>query len=133
MSKNCVFCKIVEGKIPCYKVYEDDNFMAFLDIKPISKGHVLVISKKHFRWVEDVEPFEEYWMIAKKITTGIKKALLSDHVNYVTFGEGVPHAHIHIVPRFTNDNLGEVPDWTRDIKLTEEEMKVISEKIRQNV
>jgi histidine triad (HIT) family protein len=131
--EDCVFCKIVKGEIPSYKVYEDTNFVAFLDIHPLSKGHTLVVPKKHFRWVQNVEPFGKFWEVAKKITNAITKAFSSDHVNYITVGESVFHSHIHIVPRYKNDNLGELPDWSKDIKFSDAEMKGISDKIKENI
>jgi histidine triad (HIT) family protein len=127
--EDCVFCKIIKGEIPSYKVYENAEFLAFLDIKPLNKGHVLVIPKKHFRWVQDVEPFGKYWEVTKKITKAITEAFGSDHANYVTLGNAVAHAHIHIVPRYSDDGMGELPDWTRDLKFSDSEMKDISGKI----
>ncbi len=133
MDPECVFCKIVEGKIPAYKVYEDADFIAFLDIRPLFKGHTLVIPKKHFRWVQEVEPFGVYWEFVKKVTNAITKATVSDHVNYVTLGQAVPHAHVHIVPRHKNDGGKEIPDWGKDIKLTNEEMKQMAGKIEKEI
>lgn len=131
--EDCVFCKIVKGEIPFYKVYEDKDFLAFLDIKPLNQGHTLVIPKKHFRWVQDVEPFGKYWEAIKKITLAITKAFNSDHVNYVTLGHAVPHAHVHIVPRYLNDGMSELPDWSRDLKFSDSEMKDISDKIKSAI
>ncbi len=133
MEETCVFCKIVKGEIPSYKVYEDEDFLAFLDIKPLANGHTLVIPKKHFRWVHEVEPFGKYWEVVKKVTVAMLKAFGSDHVNYVTLGQAVPHAHVHIVPRKPNDNMPEMPDWSKDIKPTEAEMKEVSDMISRNI
>lgn len=96
---NCLFCKIVAGEITSYKVYEDDLFYAFLDVFPKTKGHTLVIPKKHYRWVHEVEPSGHYWETVIKITKSIQNVLKPDWVNYFTFGE-IQHAHIHILPRF---------------------------------
>jgi histidine triad (HIT) family protein len=104
-----------------------------LDIKPLTKGHTLVIPKKHFRWVQDVEPFGKYWEVAKKVTNAITKVFNSDHVNYVTLGHAVPHAHIHVVPRYQNDGMGELPDWSKDIKFSDNEMKEISDNIAKAI
>ena len=71
---DCIFCKIVSGKIPCYKVYEDENFLAFLDIRPLNLGHTLVIPKKHFRWVWDVPNIGEYFEVVCKIAVAEQKA-----------------------------------------------------------
>lgn len=129
--EDCIFCKIVKEELPSYKVYEDSSFVAFLDIKPLNKGHVLVIPKKHFRWVQNVEPFIEFWKVADIVTKAITKSLGSDHVNYVTLGNAVHHAHIHIIPRYVNDGMAELPDWTRNLEFTPDEMKDISDKIKE--
>lgn len=96
---NCIFCQIVEKKIPCYQVYEDEFFLGFLDIYPRVLGHTLLIPKKHYRWVYEVPEFGKYWQAALKITCAIQKALNPDFVSYVTHGLDVEHAHIHIMPR----------------------------------
>ena len=64
---DCIFCKIVKGEIPCFKVYEDENFLGFLDINPLNPGNSLLIPKEHYRWVIDVPKFGQYFEIAKKI------------------------------------------------------------------
>jgi len=97
--ENCIFCQIVAGKIPCYKVYEDKSFLGFLDINPRVLGHTLVIPKRHYRWVYDVSNFGAYWEVVRKITLAMKKALRPKFITYVTYGLDVPHAHIHIMPR----------------------------------
>jgi len=98
--KDCVFCKIVNGKEPADKVYEDERFLAFLDKKAWVRGHTLVIPKKHYRWVIDVPEFGEYWEIAKKVGLGLKAGLGAKTVNFKTIGEIVYHAHIHVVPEY---------------------------------
>mgnify|MGYP001016239465 CR=1 FL=1 len=100
---DCIFCKIIKGEIPCYKVYEDNNFLAFLDINPLNPGHTLLIPKKHFQWVDDVDNYDEYWQLARKLSKAIQKALNPTIVAKVVYGLGVPHAHIHLVPKFDND------------------------------
>jgi len=94
----CVFCKIVKGEIPSHKVYEDDNFLAFLDIRPLSPGHTLVIPKKHYRWVWNVPEVGEYFEIAKKIALAQGKAFGTDFILSKIVGDEVPHAHIWIYP-----------------------------------
>lgn len=103
---DCVFCKIVKGEIPSYKVYEDADFFAFLDIRPLNVGHTLVIPKKHERWVWDVENIGTYFEAARKIVLAQKKAFNTDYVVSVIYGEEVPHAHIWLVPRLDNDGHG---------------------------
>lgn len=95
---NCIFCKIVAGEIPSYKVYEDDNFLAFLDINPRAPGHVQVIPKDHHRWVWDVTNTSEYFEVVKKIAQAEQKAFNTEHVHSKIDGADVPHAHIWVFP-----------------------------------
>lgn len=100
---NCIFCKIVNKEIPCYKVYEDDNFLAFLDINPLAPGHVQVIPKSHYRWVWDVPNTGEYFEVVRKIAKAQKKAFDVDIVRSQIYGEEVPHAHVWIWPNAKGD------------------------------
>jgi histidine triad (HIT) family protein len=102
---DCIFCKIVNGEIPSYKVYEDTLFFGFLDIFPISKGNVLLIPKKHYRWVNDVPEFGAYWEAARTISRKIVNKLCATSISYLTYGEEVPHAHIRIIPRYSADDM----------------------------
>lgn len=95
---NCIFCKIITGKIPSYKVYEDKNFFAFLDINPQSPGHVQVIPKEHHRWVWDVPHVGEYFEIVKKIALAQRKAFDTDWILSKIVGDEVEHAHIWVYP-----------------------------------
>ena len=97
---DCIFCKIVKGEIPCHKVYEDDNFLAFLDINPAASGHTLLIPKTHYRWVYDVPNFGEYWEVAKKVALQQKEKFNCEFVSFATMGTEIPHAHIHIIPHY---------------------------------
>ena len=106
---NCIFCKIVKNELDAYLVYEDANFMAFLDITPKTIGHTLIIPKTHCRWVHQVDKFDQYWLIARKIAQAQIKSLHCDYVNFVTMGLLVEHAHIHVIPRKFDDGLGGVP------------------------
>ncbi len=94
----CVFCKIVAGTIPSHKVYEDADFLAFLDINPRSPGHTLVIPKTHYRWVWDVPNTGAYFEVAKKIALAQQKVFGTDMILCRVTGEEVPHAHIWILP-----------------------------------
>jgi histidine triad (HIT) family protein len=129
---DCIFCKIIEGKIPCYKVYEDKNFFAFLDIRPLNPGHTLILPKKHCRWVWDVKNIGKYFEITRKIALAIGKSMKTDCIMSLIAGEAVPHAHIWLVPRFEND--GHPLGWlnSKNIKkFSAEEMKKIANKIRK--
>jgi len=96
--KECVFCKIVAGGLPSNKVYEDDDFLAFLDIRPQSPGHTLVIPKKHYRWVWDLPNAGEYFEAAQKIARALKKAFGTDFILSKIIGDEVFHAHIWVYP-----------------------------------
>jgi histidine triad (HIT) family protein len=103
--ENCIFCKIVKGEIPSYKVYEDESFFAFLDINPESPGHTQVIPKKHERWVWDLPAqagvpgnIGEYFEVCKKIALAQRKAFNTEWILSRIVGEDVPHAHIWIFP-----------------------------------
>jgi len=102
---DCIFCKIAKNEIPCHKISENDNFLAFLDIKPLSCGHTLVIPKTHYRWVYDVPDFSQYWKFTLEVTRQLEKSLKPLFINYLTMGNQVPHAHIHLIPRTKNDHL----------------------------
>jgi histidine triad (HIT) family protein len=106
-SKACIFCKIAEGKIPCSKVYEDKENIAFLDIGPVNKGHILVIPKKHYRWVWDIPAAESSKMmpILQKLAKAVQNATKCDLVVMTVVGDAVEHAHIHLIPKFNNDAL----------------------------
>lgn len=120
--ENCVFCKIVSGELPCRKVYEDKDFLAFFDVRPLNLGHTLIIPKKHYRWVWDVENIGEYYKIVGRIANAIKKAFNIECVVSLVFGEEVEHAHVWLVPRFKNDGHGGAIDLKNIKKLNEEEM-----------
>ncbi|MEM5797678.1 MAG: HIT domain-containing protein [Candidatus Aenigmatarchaeota archaeon] len=130
MEQKCIFCAIVENQIPSFKVYEDDKFLAFLDIRPVNKGHTLVIPKKHYRWTYDVDDFGAYCEVAKKVALAVINSLEAKFVQFVTAGLEIPHAHIHVVPRFENDGHGLYPDPSNIKQMNEQEMRETMEKIR---
>ncbi len=116
--EDCIFCKIVNGEIPSHKVYEDDVFLAFLDINPESPGHVQVIPKTHYRWVWDVPNAGAYFEVAKKIARAQKKAFNTDLVLSRIVGDEVPHAHIWVFP--SSATRGNKKDFeTNAIKIRE--------------
>lgn len=133
MDKNCVFCKIVKGEIPCYKLYEDSKFLAFLDIKPLTKGNFLVIPKKHYRWVYDVPNFGKYFEVGKKVGMAAKKAFNAEAFSFLTLGFEVPHAHIRVFPRYKNDLHRGVINTEKYEKFADAQMKKIAEKIIKNI
>jgi len=129
---DCIFCKIVKGEIPSHKVYEDKNFLAFLDINPLNAGHTLIIPKKHYRWVWDVSNVGEYFEVVRKVVKKIQKAMNTEFVASGIAGNDIPHAHIHLVPRYDNDSHG---GWIKPEnikKIPKEEMEKIARKIRES-
>jgi len=129
---DCVFCKIVKGLKDEDKVWEDDEFLAILDINPYARGHVMVIPKEHFRWVWDIddEKYSRYMLVVKKIAGFLREAFGTDCVQEIIAGFGVAHSHIHLLPRTKDDGLEEIPHSLIEPKLTEEEMREIFDKIR---
>lgn len=99
----CIFCKIVSGEIPAHKVYEDDKFLAFLDINPRAPGHTQVIPKEHYRWVWEVPNVGEYFELVRKIARAQQKTFNVEMVRSQVFGDEIPHAHVWVWPNLTND------------------------------
>lgn len=129
---DCIFCKIVNGEIPSYKVYEDEDFLAFLDIRPLNPGHTLVIPKKHYRWVWDVENIGAYYAVVQKCALALKRAMNTEYVVSLVFGEEVPHAHIWLVPRLPGDSHGAAIDLQAVKNISVDEMTKLAEKISQS-
>jgi histidine triad (HIT) family protein len=109
---DCIFCKIVAGEIPCSKVYEDELFIAFLDIRPVHKGHLLIVPKKHFVNVFDAPDAEAeaIYKVARELSKAVMEAAGCDGVNLVqnnnaAAGQEVFHAHLHVIPRYEGDGL----------------------------
>lgn len=127
--ENCIFCKIIKNEIPCDKVYEDDNFLAFLDIQPVSDGHLLIIPKKHVVWMQDVddETIGRIFILTKKLMLAVKKGIGCDYVQVSVVGKDVPHFHIHLIPRFFNDGK---PQFATK-KYIDGESKILAQKITQ--
>ena len=132
--EDCLFCKIIKGKIPCEKVYEDSDTIAFLDINPNNKGHTLVTPKKHF---ENMEKADDKSLISaiktvKKIVKALKKDFPGVNVRVnegKIAGQLIFHLHFHVIPRLDNDNF---PHWPH-IKYKDNEIKEYAEKIKKNL
>lgn len=127
-----IFSKIVKGEIPSYKIAEDENFYAFLDIAPFAKGHVLVIPKKEVDYIFDLddETYSGLHLFAKKVAKGLKKAIPCKKVGEMVLGLEVPHAHIHLIPLQKESDL---LNFSNKLKLTDEEFKTIAEKISKEI
>ena len=109
--ENCIFCKIVKGEIHCNKIYEDTNFLAFLDIEPVANGHILIIPKEHVLWMQEVndKSIGDIFILTKKLMLAIKKGLGCDYIQEGVYGEEIQHFHIHLIPRYFEDNLPKFP------------------------
>ncbi|MBP6385777.1 MAG: HIT family protein [Pseudarcicella sp.] len=95
-----IFSKIISGEIPCYKIAEDENFLAFLDISPLAEGHTLVIPKKEVDYIFDLDDdtLSSLMLFAKKIAPAIRKAVPCRRIGVSVIGLEVPHAHVHLIP-----------------------------------
>ncbi|MBU0618799.1 HIT domain-containing protein [Patescibacteria group bacterium] len=129
---DCIFCKIVAGEIPSFKIYENQDYLAFLDIFPFSWGHTLVIPKKHYPWVWEVKNIGEYFQVCQKIAQHYQKTLNQKLVISHVYGEDIPHAHIHLIPNVKNymGKLNERLGDLRQSQLQPEQAKKILEKLR---
>uniref|UniRef100_UPI003216AC77 HIT family protein n=1 Tax=uncultured Draconibacterium sp. TaxID=1573823 RepID=UPI003216AC77 len=127
-----IFTKIVNGEIPAYKVAEDENYFAFLDIFPVAKGHTLVIPKKEVDYLFDLddELYTGLQLFAKKVAKGLKKAIPCEKVGVLVLGLEVPHAHIHLVPM---QNEGDLLNFSEKKKFTPEEFQEITRLISENI
>ncbi|MBY0427219.1 MAG: HIT family protein, partial [Cytophagales bacterium] len=102
-----IFTKIIQGEIPCYKIDETDDFIAFLDVFPLVLGHTLVVPKKEIDYIFDIEDSQlaHLHVFAKKVAKAVGKAIPCKRVGMAVIGLEVPHAHIHLVPMQTADDL----------------------------
>ncbi|MEA3399142.1 MAG: HIT family protein [Patescibacteria group bacterium] len=125
MKENCIFCKIIEGNIPSSKVYEDDDFLAFLDIHPVSEGHTLLIPKEHIIWMHEASNklISELFIKTKELMNKMIKELPCDYVQIEVVGKDVPHLHIHLIPRHLDDEIKQPPTHLYKSKEKEEEIK----------
>ncbi len=133
--EDCIFCKIVEGKMPCYKIYEDDFVLAFLDISNDGNGHTLVIPKEHCVNILDCDSklLSKVFEAVKKISLHYVQNCGATGVNVLNASgkdaeQSVFHLHIHIIPRFKNDNLKVFPSLKQNLNTLQE----IHEKLKMN-
>ena len=137
--EGCIFCKIVKGEIPCFKVYEDDRVLAFEDVNPISEGHTLVIPRKHAEnlWDITAEDLTAVQLAAKKIINGIKDSLKPTGVAALQLsGRGanqvVMHYHLHLIPRISGTPSLSMTEW--EMKSGDmDAIKITAEKIAASV
>jgi len=124
---NCIFCKIVAGEAPCHKIWEDDHFLAFLDINPINPGHTLLIPKKHYSDVFEMneETYKGIFEAAKLLATKIRGVFDAPKMGLAIEGFGVDHVHIHLVPVYNGNELN--PERAKEMP----EVELVE--IRQNL
>jgi histidine triad (HIT) family protein len=127
-----IFSKIVAGQIPAHKVAETLEYLAFLDINPLTEGHLLVIPKKEVDYLFDLdsETYAGLMMFAKIVSAGLKRAIPCERIGLTVIGLEVPHAHIHLIPMNTMDDM----NFSRPkLKLSEERLSEIAESIREQL
>lgn len=127
-----IFSRIVKGEIPSHKVAEDDNFLAFLDINPLARGHTLVIPKKEVDNLFDLDDktYSGLWMFAKKVAGAIGKVMPCERVGVAVIGLEVPHAHIHLVPI---NGIYDIDFSKPKLKLGPDEFSSIASRIAEEV
>jgi Diadenosine tetraphosphate (Ap4A) hydrolase and other HIT family hydrolases len=127
-----LFTRIVNGEIPAWKVAEDENFFAFLDIFPVAKGHTLVVPKKEVDYLFDLddETYAGLQLFAKKVALGLQKAIPCKKVGVMVLGLEVPHAHIHLVPMQSEADL---LNFSKKLSLSKEEMAEITAAIAKEI
>ena len=127
-----IFSKIVAGEIPCYKIAETEDYLAFLDVFPLVEGHVLVIPKKEVDYLFDLDDslYQGLMQFAKTVAVGLKKAIPCNKVGVAVIGLEVPHAHIHLIP------MNQVSDMNFSkpkLRLSPERLKEIAELVRKEL
>ena len=127
-----VFTRIINSEIPAYKVAENDEYLAFLDISPVAKGHTLVVPKKEVDYLFDLddETYLGLQAFAKKVAIGLKKAIPCRKVGVAVLGLEVPHAHIHLIPMQSESDL---LNFGKKLRLTPEEFEEIRETIAAHI
>ena len=136
---DCIFCNIVEGKIPARKIMETEKSLAFLDVFPLTKGHTLVIPKNHYSKIQEmsnddnIDLFESVRVLTNKIELLFSSSLIAIH-NGKESGQEVPHVHVHIIPRTVDDGAGAVHSMFRKRPhFTNDELDQIAEKLNKKI
>ncbi len=133
-DNDCIFCKIVKGDVPCAKLLEDDKILIFLDIAPANKGHALIITKDHYETLLEIpdDVLDDMMVKARKIARAMSSAIGNEGFNILmnnkkVAGQLVPHAHVHVIPRFPGDGVS--LNWVPR-KYNENEIDGFKEKIK---
>ena len=126
-----IFTKIVNGEIPCYKIAETDDFLAFLDVNPNTKGHTLCIPKKEVDNIFDLDEatYNGLMSFSRKVAIAIEKTIECKRIGVSVIGLEVPHVHVHLIPLHTMDDAR----FTSKVSLTSEEFQAIAEAIQSNI
>ena len=133
---NCIFCSIIKGDIPSFKIYEDNDFLAFLDIAPGTKGHTLIIPKEHAATLEELsdDKASKILVLAKKIVKAMKEVHGFTNYNIIQnngkiAGQTVDHYHMHIIPRYSIEEVGLWTPHEDDPSVNEENAKLVRDKL----
>jgi histidine triad (HIT) family protein len=126
-----IFKKIIDGEIPCYKVAEDENFLAFLDVNPNAKGHTLCIPKQEIDRFFDIEDdlYLGLMRFSKKVAIALEKTVPCKRIGMAVIGLEVPHAHVHLIPL---NEMGEMT-FKHKVSLTKEEFEALAKSIQENL
>lgn len=126
-----IFTKIINGEIPCYKIAEDENFFAFLDINPNAKGHTLCVPKKEINKLFEIEDdlYLGLMQFSKKIAVALEKTVPCNRIGMAVIGLEVPHAHVHLIPL---NEMGEMT-FKHKVSLTKEEFEALVKNIQANL
>lgn len=135
MDKDCIFCRIVAGEVPSTRIYEDERTLAFMDIMPLNKGHILVIPKEHFGSIVDIDPqlYGHLASVISRMAKAVQATLNPDGMNVLQLNgragnQLVPHLHVHLVPRWTGDGLT-ISSW-EPVMGNQEEIAATAELIK---
>lgn len=127
-----IFSKIIAGEIPCYKIAENDHYIAFLDVFPLKKGHTLIVPKKEIDYIFDIDDatYQGLMMFAKDVAIAIKKAIPCNRIAVSVLGLEVPHAHIHLIPMNT---MNDVNFSNEKLSFSKEEFLAIASEIKKYI
>ncbi|MNS16322.1 HIT-like protein [compost metagenome] len=126
-----IFTKIINGEIPCYKIAEDENFFAFLDVNPNAKGHTLCIPKQEINKIFDIEDdlYIGLMKFSKKIAIALEKTVPCKRIGMAVIGLEVPHAHVHLIPLNEMDEIR----FQNKVSMTKEEFEALAKSIQSNL
>jgi histidine triad (HIT) family protein len=126
-----IFTKIIQGEIPCYKITEDDNFIAFLDVNPNAKGHTLCIPKQEINKIFEIEDdlYIGLMQFSKKVAIALEKTVPCKRIGMAVIGLEVPHAHVHLIPLNEMDEMR----FQNKVTMTKEEFEALAKSIQNNL